>query len=181
MCHYKGDNYNVRHYFSPFNSVDSERGFVLENLNLECSNVRYAIHDETNGQAGFYRNIYKNCRIRLDNSANIDGYPACIGGGLGSDSEIIIENCFFESIHDDRTRDIVSYHNNGNGRSNIVVRGCYFANKDTVRCSYYGASEKISTMIVSGCSLGGAPILSQESPEHTTINMELIAFGNEIR
>lgn len=180
-CHYQGDDYNIRHHFSPFiSAVPENGGFELENLNLECSNVRYAIHDETNGQNAFYRNVYKNCRIVLNNSENPDGFPVCIGGGLGSNSEIVIENCYFESIHNDTSRDIVSYHNGGNGRSSIVVTGCYFAGKDTIRCSHYGTSTKKSVMTVSGCRLGSSPILNFESQSHSVENMELVSFGNEI-
>lgn len=99
ICNYTGDNDKVKKDFSPFNTIaggQQEKGFILENLNLECSNVRYAMHDETSGQANPYRNVYKNCRMVIDNSGNTQGYPQCIGGGLGSSAEIIIENCYFE-------------------------------------------------------------------------------------
>lgn len=181
ICNYTGDNKNVKKYFSPFNcEAGRHRGFIVENMNLECSNVRYAIHDETFGQANPYRNIYKNCTITIDNSNNSEGFQVCIGGGLGSECEIIIEDCYFESVHEG-TRDIVSYHNNGNGKSNVFIKGSYFANNDTARCSYYGESNKMSRMMISGCSLGVAPRLIQESPDYSTINMELVSFNNEIR
>lgn len=180
-CHYTGDNYNVRHYFSPFNSsAGSHRGFTIEGLTLECSNVRYAIHDDTYGQGQSYKNVYRSCTVILDNSANSDGFPVCIGGGLGSDSEIVIEDCYFKSSYEG-AHDIVSYHNGGDGMSDVSVNGCYFADGGTVRCSYYGPSQKMSRMTVHGCSLGSPPILNQESPEYTTVNMELLAFDNEVR
>lgn len=183
VCNYTGDNVNVKKNFSPFNTNTGvkQRGFTLENLNLECSNVRYAIHDETSGQTEPYRNIYKNCFIKLDNSNNSYGYPQCIGGGLGNAGEIIIENCYYESVHSDNSEAIVSYHNNsGNGINRIVVTGCYFANKDTCRCSHLGSGTNVSTMIVSNCSMGAEPFVIYEQ-EGAYENMRLIKWNNEIR
>lgn len=183
ICNYTGDNDKIKKDFSPFNTIaggQQQKGFILENLNLECSNVRYAMHDETSGQANPYRNVYKNCRMVIDNSDNTQGYPQCIGGGLGSSAEIIIENCYFESIHTDQTYDIVSYHNGGNGKSNIVITGCYFAGKDRCRCSNYGSATDVSTMMVSNCSLGAEPRIIDEV-SGASHNMRLIKWNNEIR
>lgn len=183
ICNYTGDNDKIKKDFSPFNTIaggQQQKGFILENLNLECSNVRYAMHDETSGQANPYRNVYKNCRMVIDNSDNTQGYPQCIGGGLGSSAEIIIENCYFESIHTDQTYDIVSYHNGGNGKSNIVVTGCYFAGKDRCRCSNSGSATEVSIMMVSNCSLGAEPRIVDEV-SGANQNMRLIKWNNEIR
>lgn len=183
ICNYTGDNDKIKKDFSPFNTIadgKQQKGFILENLNLECSNVRYAMHDETSGQVNPYRNIYKNCHMILDNSNNTQGYQQCIGGGLGSSAEIIIENCYFESIHANQTYDIVSYHNGGNGKSNVVITGCYFANKDRCRCSNYGQSTEVSTMIVSNCSLGAEPRIIDEV-SGANQNMRLIKWNNEVR
>lgn len=183
VCHYTGSNDKIKKDFSPFNTIADgaqQKGFTLENLHLECSNVRYAVHDETSGQVNPYRNIYKNCHIVLDNSNNTQGYQQCIGGGLGSSAEIIIENCYFESIHANQTYDIVSYHNGGSGKSNIVITGCYFANKDRCRCSNHGPSTEVSTMMVSNCSLGAEPRIIDEV-SGANQNMKLLKWSNEIR
>lgn len=183
VCNYTGDNVNVKKNFSPFNTNTAfkQRGFTIENLNLECSNVRYAIHDETSGQTEPYRNIYKNCFMKLDNSNNSYGYPQCIGGGLGNAGEIIIKNCYFESIHADKSEAIVSYHNNsGAGVNRVNIDGCYFANKDTCRCSHLGSGTNISTMIVSNCSSGAEPFVIYEQAGAYE-NMRLIKWNNEIR
>ena len=183
LCNYTGDNEHVKKDFSPFNTSTGvkQRGFTLENLNLECSNVRYAIHDETSGQTEPYRNIYKNCFMKLDNSNNSYGYPQCIGGGLGNAGEIIIENCYFESVHSGNSEAIVSYHNNsGAGVNRVTIDGCYFANKDTCRCSHLGSGTNISTMIVSNCSCGAEPFVIYEQAGSYE-NMRLIKWNNEIR
>ena len=186
VCNYVGDNENIKKYFSPFNcSVDGDHtGFILENLTLECANVRYAIHDEVNGQIAPYKNEYINCHITLDNSQNTKGYRQCIGGGLGCASEVIIKNCYFKSIGASNT-EIVTYHNvnsssNDNYRSNVTIDSCYFADTNTCRCSYCGISEKISRMIVSNCSLGAEPRMIAETSS-ALVNFELIKWNNEIR
>ena len=181
ICNYMGDNDNIKKYFSPFNANSgNHKGFTIENLTLECSNVRYAIHDEGNGQSEPYINKYLNCCITHDNSNNEKGYRQCIGGGLGSACEIIIKNCFFKSIGSDGTQ-IVTYHNGGNGKSYIVIDSCYFAGETTCRCSYYGGSTEISKMMVSNCSMGSRPIKIQESSDYDIDNFELIEWNNDIR
>lgn len=181
ICNYTGSNSNIKKYFSPFNANSGKhKGFTLENLTLECSNVRYGIHDEGNGQSKPYSNKYLNCTIIHDNSKNSEGYLQCIGGGLGSACEIIIKDCFFQSI-DAGENQIVTYHNGGNGKSNIVIEGCYFADKATCRCSYYGVATEKSKMMVSNCSMWSKPIKIQESPDYSVDNFELVDWNNEIR
>ena len=184
VCHYTGDNDNVMKCFSPFSMMLNSTGFTLENLNIECSRVRYCVHDENLSNATPYRNIYKNCRMVIDNSDNTAwNARQCIGGGLGKAGEIVIENCYFESVGKYAT-DIVSYHN-GSGsnpfRSNISITGCYFANEDGVRCSHYGNQTDKSLMIVSNCSLGRAPRVIFETSDYSTKNFELLAWNNVIR
>ena len=186
-CHYTGSNNNVKIYFSPFNlNKDNGKlgGFTLENVHLECSNVRYAVHDESNGFDIPYRNQYINCVMSIDNRNN-DAWASrqCIGGGLGGASEIIIRDCVFESLTNEGTAGtgIVSYHNGGTGRSDVVIRDCYFKGKDTVKASWHGTSTKVSTMTVSGCSMGLAPYNQAETSGDTVENMELITWNNEIR
>ena len=183
-CNYTGSNTFVKQYFSPFNCSNNTDGFTIENLTLECSNVRYCIHDEVNSQTKPYKNVYKNCSLSIDNTSNtVWPIRTCIGGGLGTSGEVIIENCYFESVGaDSSSKDIVSYHNNGvsTGRNNVVITGCYFANADSCRCSYYGTSTEKSKMIVSNCSLGRAPQKTAEASA-TVDNFDLITWNNEIR
>lgn len=187
-CYYKGTNANIKQYFSPINAKDDDDGYEIYNMNLDCSNVRYGVHDEHNGAAHPYKNVYKKCSIKIDNTKN-DAWTnrACICGGLGASGDITIEDCYFEStmINENYPHDIVSYHN-GNGsatpfRSNIVITGCYFANKDGCRCSHYGVHDEKSRMIVSNCSLGRAPRIIFESSSYSDENMELLEWNNEIR
>ena len=186
ICNYNGNNSVVNEYFSPFNFDFGTKGFYLENLHLECSNVRYGIHDEGNNVTAPYKNRYKNCHIYIDNSNNKNwNAKQCIGGGLGYSSEVEIDGCYFES-EGAGENGIVTYHNatgqaSANIRSNIVVKNSYFAQGGTVRCSYIGNQTKKSRMMVCGCSMGREPYKIQESSSYSVDNIELLTWNNEIR
>lgn len=194
ICHYKGNNEHVLRDFSPFNSCTQwasqnpmlHKGFYIENMTLECSRVRYGIHDECIGQNDSYRNEYVNCRIIKDNTENsILPFESVIGGGLGSNGEIIINGCYFDGMRygsDQSHKIIVSYHGTSNdySKSNIFVSGCYFAGDSTFRLGYMGTSEKITYAYVSNNSFGYEPFASSETGEEI-VNMEVIAWNNEIR
>jgi hypothetical protein len=182
VCNYQGDTYNVRKFFSPFNS--GVGGFTIIGLNLECSNTRYCVHDERGSSGDEYFNYYKDCRMKLDNRNNPDGYRAVIGGGLGKSGRISVVGCYFESVG---TSDypVVSWHNNAasNSQSFIVIEDCYIDGDNGFRFSWYGESELISNMQISGCSVGRpteerAETSDGSSPIHNTSVLE---WNNEIR
>lgn len=131
VCHYTGDNQYACSVFSPFHVF--EYGFTIENLNLECSRVRYAFHDERNGGVEQCQSIYKNCRMVIDNSQNeYWNSKTCIGGGLGSNHEVRIEDCIFD-VTDSGLNAGVYYHqsnntSNPNHKANITIKDCYFVN-----------------------------------------------------
>ena len=179
-CNYTGDNTEIMSKFAPFNASynNDHLGFTIENLTLECSNVRYAIHDDTNGQSTPYTNKYINCNIKLDNSSNQHGYKQCIGGGCGSSSYIIINNCVFESV--DADTETVTYHNGGNGKSNVYITNCYFAGKTTCRCSNYGPAKEQSILNVNNCSMYYEPHIIDETSDAIK-NFTMLQFNNEIR
>ena len=182
---YTGNNTEVKSIFSPFNS--GVYGFTLNNLNLKASNCRYNIHDEMASVTDGYQNIYKNCSLYLDNSKN-DAWKSkqCIGGGLGVNGNIIVENCIFESIGiNENGYAIVSWHNSASStaKSNIVITGNYFKGKGTFRLSWYGTSTKITYALVSNNSLGSAIQSRAETSDGTSpnINTNIIEWNNVIR
>ena len=129
VSNYSGSNQYAQSKYSPFNV--GEYGFTMENLNLECSRCRYAVHDERNAASEQYHSIYKNCKMSIDNSDNAYWTSHhCIGGGLGANAQILIENCLFESdVSDNRWG--VYYHipNNSNVssyRAIVVIKDNYF-------------------------------------------------------
>ena len=125
ISHYTGSNQYAQSLYSPFNA--GEYGFTLENLNLECSRCRYGIHDERNGHTEQYKSHMINCNIYIDNSEN-DYWSSryCIGGGLGSNAEVIVENCIFETDLPNNVGSVY-YHqsndlDNDNYASKIVIK-----------------------------------------------------------
>lgn len=182
---YTGDNDIVKSRFSPFNS--GIYGFILDNLHLEASNCRYDIHDERSSNTDGYKNVYRNCSLYLDNSGNT-GWSSkqCIGGGCGTNGNILVENCIFESAGiSDSTAGIVSWHNSAasGAKSNIVITGNYFKGKGTFRLSWYGNSTDITNALVSNNSFGSAIQTRAETSDGTSpnVNTKIIEWNNVIR
>ena len=185
IFNYTGNNTYVKSRFSPFNMVPGTKGFTLNNLNLECSNCRYAIHDESNANANPYHNKYIDCKITKDNSANTSwANPLVIGGGLGQDGQIDIIRSYFksETISSIPTGKQVNYHNasTAGSKSKLFVEGCYFDGAYSVGMSYYGSSTEMTTMQINGCSCPSEPSVNQEGSA-SIVNVELRKFNNTIR
>lgn len=180
-CLYSGSDANVINYLSAFNA--GKYGFTLENADIEVANVRYCVHDERNAETDHYDNYYINCRMKNTNQT-AGSRSQCIGGGLGYDGHIVIDGCTFENPRRENYG-IVSYHNaHGtatDSRSLIEVKGSYFYGKNTFRAGYYGNTTAITQCLVHGNSMGAEPYMTQEDASFTNVNMEIIAWGNEIR
>lgn len=180
-CLYSGSNANVINYLSAFNA--GKNGFTLENADIEVANVRYCVHDERNAETDQYNNYYLNCRMKNTNQTS-GSRAQCIGGGLGYDGHIVIDGCTFENPLRENYG-VVSYHNaHGSAtdsRSLIEVKGSYFKGTNTFRAGYYGNSTVMTQCLVHGNSMGAEPYVTQEDASFTNVNMEIIAWGNEIR
>lgn len=180
-CLYSGSDANVIEYLSAFNA--GKNGFTLENADIEVANVRYCVHDERNAETDHYDNYYINCRMKNTNQT-AGSKSQCIGGGLGYDGHVVIDGCTFENPLRENYG-IVSYHNaHGtatDSRSLIDVKGCYFYGKNTFRAGYYGNTTKITQCLVHGNSMGAEPYITQEDASFTNVNMEIVAWNNEIR
>ena len=180
-CLYSGSDANIINYLSAFNA--GPYGFTLENADIEVANVRYCVHDERNAETDHYDNYYINCRMKNTNQT-AGSRSQCIGGGLGYDGHIVIDGCTFENPLRENYG-IVSYHNaHGaatDSRSLIEVKGCYFYGKNTFRAGYYGNATTITQCLVHGNSMGAEPYMTQEDQSFTNVNMEIVAWNNEIR
>lgn len=179
-CNYTGSRSTTKQWLSAFNS--GAYGFTLENARIYSDNIRYTVHDERDQDTDAYRNVYKNCKMIHSNGY----YGQCIGGGLGTNGEVIIEDCYFNNTTSENWRDVVSYHNTaGSGRSFVDVNGCYFEGNHGVRFSWYGESPETdkSTMLVHGNSFGRENGTINNSAEGgaTIENTEIIAYNNEFR
>lgn len=185
ICNYTGNNEWVCKLFSPFNFVGGNEGYYISGLDLECSRVRYAIHDEGNNTAIPYINKLINCVLSLDNSNNSYWQnPLTIGGGLGQAGEINIKNCYIKTAQLTGYSNLkcVNYHNAAaaGSKSTIHVSNCYIENPATIGVSYYGSSTEKSTMYISGCSLPFMPYINREGAA-TIENVQIIQYANDIR
>ena len=195
-CHYTGSNINVITQFSPFlfhgewerpTGFAEVDGFAIHGLRFEGSNTRYVVHDEAGGKGVPYKNIYDHCEFTFDGTIN--NYPQIIGGGLGQSGEIIIKDCIFNTTpYTDRETAFpaVSYHNNNSGSdtdlSSIVVSGCAFMGRlNTLRLGYIGASPRVTKCLAHSNLFRAEPFVFAENETSTHVNMELIAYANEIR
>lgn len=183
ICDYSGDNTAVKNWLSPFNA--GKHGFTLENLNIYSHNVRYSMHDERGSDGDFYINRYINCHFFNHNEKG--GFRQCIGGGLGKNGYIVIENCVFENPKANNNS-LVSYHNTANvgggpAKSNIEVSNCYVKGSGTLRFSWYGTSTDITIVKASGNNLGSAIQFVAETSDGTSPNenVELYEWNNIIR
>ena len=176
VCNYTGNNTYVQNLFSPLNS--GSYGFTLINCNLIDHNVRYSMHDERGGQTDYYHNKYIGCHFNHDKGTGT-GYIQAIGGGLGKNGLIEIENCVFESATS--TEGIVSWHNSSadGARSQIFIRDSFV--KGRVRFSWYGPEDTlVSTMMITGCKMYDEPFTTRENTDYNNINVEIIAWNNVI-
>lgn len=184
-CNYTGNNEYACKLFSPFNYVGGNSGYHLEGLNLECSRVRYALHDEGNNSPVPYKNIIENCSMTLNNSNNTYWTnPLTIGGGLGQSADILIKDSYFRTyqIGSQTNMKCVNYHNSADqsSKSRVRVHNCYFADPATIGLSYYGNSTEMTIMDISACSMPIAPYVNREGSA-TIENVQIRSYCNEIR
>lgn len=179
VFNYDGSNEWVRDNFSIFNS--GEYGFTIENATLKNYNGRYCVHDERWDKTDRYENKYINCRMFSQRNVN-NGFGHCIGGGLGLNGSILIDHCVFENA-DLTFKTLVTYHNSpsSDAKSTITVKDSYFKGEGTFGTHWFGASTKITPSFVCGNSFGSLPYTKQENSDYNNVNVELIAWNNEIR
>jgi hypothetical protein len=158
VSHYSGSNQYAHTLYSPFNA--GEYGFTIENLNLDCSNCRYCVHDERNSAAEQYSAHYINCNFYLDNTENADwSYQSHqIGGGLGTNASIIFENCTFNNASPENRWGLYYHIPNvarTNYKSEVVVKDCWFEAGTVMFDDVAGTPASVSgdsLYIVTNCS-----------------------------
>lgn len=147
--------------FSIFNIVGS---FVLENIEMEVTNVRYCVHEDmaalsAGDRPSYYKAEYKNCKMKHNGSSSTSyNIPACIGGGTMNNSLHVIDGCFFDSPTGTNP---ASYHNNAttnNGISRVVLKDSYFANNGTMAFTVYQSNTQVIEAEINGCRLGNSII-----------------------
>ena len=166
-CHYNGANPNVRTYFSAFACGD---GYEIDGMWLDCSGLRYAIHDDYNTTNKEYHVIIRNSHIVNTNQA--------IGGGLGYCGNYLIENNYIESIENWYD---MRYHNSaGASKNRLTFVGNYFAKR--LRIANYGISAlHTSECFASNNSMALPIVHDNETDEFNVENIKLYEWNNHIR
>lgn len=139
IANYTGNDENIIKNFSPINFARFNNTEIsIENLTIECTNVRYCIHDEMGGGFKNYIHKIKNCKlIHNSPSSSIWNEPRCIGGGIGINGLVEIENCIFDC----KLQSACDYHtdyssetgqNSLEDSSKVIINNCY---SSTSTCS----------------------------------------------
>ncbi|MCQ2464390.1 MAG: hypothetical protein MJ095_02260 [Oscillospiraceae bacterium] len=174
---------NVLTYFSPVNTGNG--GYTLEGGSIICKNCRYAIHEDEYSRTRFSQVIIRGVYMRIDNTTDFPSAGTrCIGGGTGFCSNVIIEDCVFDTPVDDRNVPLVSFHTSAadNSKSQVVIKGNYFKNKGFLRLTWYGPSTLMSRFTVTNNNFGSAmPDLAAEDSSYPNNNIELIQWNNIVR
>ena len=166
-CHYQGNNPNVRTYFSAFACGN---GYEIGGMWLECSGLRYAIHDDFNTTENEYHVTVRNSHIVNSNQA--------IGGGLGYCGNYLIENNYIESTENWYD---MRYHNSAaKSKNRLTFVGNYFAKR--LRIANYGISELHTTeCFISNNSMADKIIHDNETDEYNVENIKIYEWNNHIR
>ena len=171
----------IKKIFAPFmmdyRATSSHRTTRIEGITLIGEGVRYCVHDEMGGLlAASYTHIYKDCCFIHKTAPDTDwAMPRCIGGGLGNNGLIIIDNCEFRSV----IKTSVDYHSGFDGAqqsSKVIVSNCTLTNNTVSATTIENPSEK-SVMVVRGCILGSAPICTDYQGR---VDVEIKQEGNII-
>ena len=115
-----------------------ERGSgKISGVNIECSNIRYCIHDDTGGTllTPALHEIY-NCKLTYNGNA-VGWTPRAIGGGCGNNVTTIIKDCIVECAYSQR---VIDYHSNYSvvstpstqklAKGKLIIENCYSSTGD---------------------------------------------------
>ena len=145
VCHYTGDNEDIQTNFSCFASFADYGDFEMYNCTIEASKIRYCVHDDNGSETDVtpYRHVFNGCNMTIDNENSVYETYHCIGGGLGAYGNVVIQNCYFNSVNSSAGESAingdVSYHGNWanttatqQGKSNLIVTNNYFEHNFTI-------------------------------------------------
>lgn len=153
------------------------------NINIQCKNCRYGIHDESSGVSEYYyheRNI-KNCKIiHYGNDGSFSFHqtnPYACGFDVGN--TINIENCDFIACS---WGNAVSFHDRLSNTvdTQIAIKYCNLSTlgDETLRFGSVGRNNHHKVNIV-GCNLSDNIVLNEETPNSGVgCSFELYGHGN---
>lgn len=114
--------------FSPLNVSGS---CIIENIEIECSNCRYAIHDETSSlpRWNFVERLYKN--VKATKIHGTYGNDQVFASGIAPNGTYEFENCIFK---DDRAG-MFTIHTttmNADDKVNVILNNCVLVRSDVI-------------------------------------------------
>lgn len=168
---YTGDNEGVNKYFSILNPTYNN---VMENLTLSMATGagRYHIHDDfaVAGKPG-------NTVMRDIKMYGIPHLGTCIGSGMGTCNNYLIENCFCDPAVDIG----IAYHNNVHeGKNNLTIRNCYMGSTAKIKLNNYGPSTELSEVLITGCKAEAIELGWSEQATYPNVNIRITEWGNEL-
>lgn len=195
ICKYTGNNDNVKVYFSPFNNDTG--GFKMINLSIECSNVRYCVHDERGIDNVPYEVLYDSCYMESSNSTEASSpwkSNACIGGGLGINGHVKVINSVFNSTANNSI--LVSYHDSSGDftvytddigyvspQNYVICSGNYIKGQNGFGFTWNSKNGESETKILCyGNSVGRQTHIGRESSAVShDCDIEVLEWNNVIR
>ena len=181
VCNYTGGDETVEQGFSIFNAIHPTGNSDYKIVGLVCraKNIRYCIHDEMASSTLEYTHEYVDCNMYLDNTESSWTATQCIGGGLGTHGNILVDNCIFEAYEADDAP-AISWHNHfiAGSKSIITVRDCYIIDGSIIFFNH-GDQTDYTICKVSNTSAKYAPTV--ETIEDAPNKIILYAWNNEVR
>ena len=186
ICNYTGSEIMLMRNFSIFNADGKD--FELNGLIAEGSKLRYIIHDDPSNKDDIngYTHVYNNCQLKLDNTnvpdvAANNNYYDTIGGGIGSNTTIIVRGGIYQSIPNGHQTYQVhdfgfhGYYYDHDYLSRVIVENVWLAN--TVVAGKIAGQEQYGEIefIVNNCSM------SRDVTNDGLYTATIKKWNNEIR
>ena len=174
--------------FSVFIAAQSSGSFLLDGLHLEGGNLRYLVHDERGGDysavKGEQKSYYKDCTFIRHDTDNRAGLAMCLGCGMGSFTDVRVENCYCETTKDWFEGDDlyeVAWHGNFDstmtqGCNSIHISNCYF--KHGILLQSPTPETKPNEVFVNNCRLGKIGIVTSEQTGYGEPNYTVREWNN---
>ena len=176
--------------FSVFVAAQMSGSFLLDGLHLEGGNMRYLVHDERGGYYNEWdrgveqKSYYKDCTFIRHDTDNRAGLAMCLGCGMGSFTDVRVENCYFETTKDWFEGDDlyeVAWHGNftsamTQGCNSIHISNCYF--KHGILLQSPTPEVKPNEVLVNNCRLGKIGITVAEQSGYGAPNYTVREWNN---
>lgn len=155
------------------------KNFKLENVEIICGNCRYAVHDETGGDAPHGKHIYKN--VTMNKQSTSLGMSQAFGCGFSAGEVLEFDNCYFYA-----SRLPFTCHNNGTldvDNAIIKINNCIFDSANTDNTIRFGNTDSNQVEVkvnFNSCYIkNGIDIKNESSTERpNAFNLILLNSGN---